>query len=238
MELCNQFYTLNSVPHPELTQEINTRKANSPTTKAPKRPEKGKKECLALEWATECAQSGSGFFSLRNYFNFKMLLSHHFHGCWDELLLPVPITAEVARAWACSHLLDVRGFIARAFRKQLLLSTEEKVFSYPFLFSFRNVWRGNVSLLVLWEWVVFAGRAVSSAQSREGDQEDSPHGSNSWDPNPGSATTLPYRNYFIFLSSYLWKSFHFWDCPHEVVQEGKLICHGIHYSHINVTFYI
>lgn len=72
------------------------------------------------------------------------------------------------------HLLDVRGFIAHAFRKQLLLSTEEKVFSYPFLFSFRNVGRGNVSLLVLWEWVVFAGRAdLSSAQSREGDQEDS-----------------------------------------------------------------
>lgn len=70
-----------------------------------------------------------------------MLLSHHFHGYWDELLLPVPITvtAKVVRAWACSRLLDVRGFIARAFRKQLLLSTEEKVFSYPFLFSFRNV---------------------------------------------------------------------------------------------------
>lgn len=28
---------------------------------------------------------------------------------------------------------------------------------------------------------------MSSAQSREGDQEDSPYGSNSWNPNPGSA---------------------------------------------------
>lgn len=69
------------------------------------------------------------------------------------------------------------------------MSAEEKVFTYPCLFTFRNVQRDNVSLLLLWEWIVFAGRAECLVvRAEKGIRNDFPYGSNSRNPNLGSAT--------------------------------------------------
>lgn len=69
------------------------------------------------------------------------------------------------------------------------MSTEEKVFSYPYLFTFRNVQRDNLSLLLLCKWTILVRKAECLLVRAEKNTENNfPYRSNSRNPNPGSAT--------------------------------------------------
>jgi len=51
------------------------------------------------------------------------------------------------------------------------------------------VQRDNASILLLWEWIVYAGKAECLVvRVEKGIKNDLPYGINASNPNPGSAT--------------------------------------------------
>lgn len=69
------------------------------------------------------------------------------------------------------------------------MSTEEKEFSYPCLFTFRNMQRDNLTSLLLWEWTVLVRKAECLlGRAEKSTENDFLYGSNSRNPSPGSAT--------------------------------------------------
>lgn len=187
VEICNQFCIWN---WPE--QGINTMRSNLPERKAPKALKQRRNYVLFLnEVQNPSVQLG---FLSPNVF----LLLRHFNGYWDEMLLPVPSTiAEGCLLISCMS----EVLLLIPLRKQLFMSTKEKGFSYPCLFTFRKAQRHNVSLLLLWEWIEFTGRAECLVvRAEKGIRNYILYGSNSTNHNPGFATDWPYTNYFLFVS--------------------------------------